>query len=479
MEPAQPDEPTRADPLLEAAHTHLGVDYLYPYQRLVVANTLDAVSSDERELAHQIVVLPTGSGKTLCFSLPAWLLEGVTLVVYPLLALMKDQARRAAESGLRVATLVGGQKPEERRRVLEQIRQHRFKLVITNPEMLAVARIRDTLRAVRLDHMVIDEAHCVSEWGETFRPAYLELGSAIEALRPAVTTAFTATASDPVLDAVRTHLFGDRPVRVVRADPDRPNISYHVAAGRCKQRILRSLIGNPSLARPVIVFCRSRTRTEEVARFLSGVVPFNQLAAYHAGLGAGLREQIEQWFFSARDSVLVSTCAYGMGVDKSDVRTVIHYEPPASVEAFLQESGRAGRDRKPAVSVLMVSPPDYATLGRDSRSDLMLHYASHRGCRRAYLMRCMGGGSDSCFGCDACTPNTVPAATRTSVAEDLERAASVMQNIRRNPRRFSADDLIAASDWTTAERELLHSLQREGVIRCRSHRPWRGLLTAR
>lgn len=467
-----------SDPLGEAARNHLKVNYLYPYQRLVVANTLDAAESTEAEVVNQIVVLPTGSGKTLCFSLPAWMLPGTTLVVYPLLALMKDQARRAAEFGLQVAVLRGGLARAERKRLLEGIRRDQYDIVITNPETLAVQDVRAALVSCTVDHLVIDEAHCVSEWGESFRPAYLELRSAMDQIHPKVTTAFTATASDPILESVRRLLFADNPVRIVRANPDRPNISYAVIAGHCKPRILRSLFTAPSVPRPAIVFCRSRVRTEEVARTLAGTVAADDLAAYHAGLTAQTRATVEDWFFASQAGVLVSTCAYGMGVDKPNIRCVIHYDPPASVEAFLQESGRAGRDRMAAVSVLLVGPQDYATAGSSPRYDIMLRYAADSGCRRSFLMERMGAESESCFGCDSCTPRQLPAALSRAQTEDRSRVAKLLRTVRRNPRRFSADDLIAAADWTTAERELVESLLVTGALRSPAGGLWRGRVVA-
>jgi ATP-dependent DNA helicase RecQ len=304
--------PAAEDPLLDLARQHLGVDYLYPYQRLVVANTIDAVQTEERELANQIVVLPTGSGKTLCFSLPAWIVNGITVVVYPLLALMKDQERRAAFAGMSVAILRGGQTREERRQIIATIHRHEVQLVITNPETLTSPDVQETLSAVTVDHLVIDEAHCVSEWGESFRPAYLELGSSIRRISPVVTTAFTATASDPVLQSVRAHLFGSAPVRLIRADPDRPNIAYSVLIAFSKLRVLTSLLSDASLQRPAVIFTRSRTRAEEIARSLSDAVKPNQIASYHAGLSSQTREAIEQWFFESKNGVLVTTCAYGI-----------------------------------------------------------------------------------------------------------------------------------------------------------------------
>lgn len=257
-----------ADPLLDAA-APFGVSYLFPYQRLVISNVLEAVGlnvpnqetwgaesgartfRDEPEIdtiSRQIVVLPTGAGKTLCFQLPARLLPGLTVVIYPLLSLMADQVRRAEAAGLGVAILRGGQSPNERLMIWERVAAGKVQIVLTNPEMLGQDAVLNELTARSVSHVVVDEAHCVSEWGETFRPSYLELGRVITAIKPHVTTAFTATASPPVLQAVRTHLFGDTGAHLVQAVPDRPNISYSVLETSAKLFALRQLLAGNTAA---------------------------------------------------------------------------------------------------------------------------------------------------------------------------------------------------------------------------------------
>ena len=235
---------TLPDPLLEAA-APFGVTYLFPYQRLVITNVLD---DSEDSIPRQIVVLPTGAGKTLCFQLPAALLPGITIVLYPLLSLMADQLRRAEAAGLGTAILKGGQPRGEREEIWRRIDSNEIRIVLTNPETLAGEQVLRRLSRLEISHLVIDEAHCVSEWGETFRPSYLELGRVISTLAPRVTTAFTATASPPVLEAVRTHLFGDDGAHLIQAVPDRPNIAYSVLHTPAKAFALRSLLRGAGLA---------------------------------------------------------------------------------------------------------------------------------------------------------------------------------------------------------------------------------------
>jgi ATP-dependent DNA helicase RecQ len=471
------------DPLLERARELLGVTYLFPYQRLVVANTIDAHEAAERgtpeasELSRQIVVLPTGSGKTLCFLLPAMLLPGVTIVVYPLLALMEDQRRRAHQAGIPAEILKGGMTNDERERLFTRLSSGECRMLITNPEMLRLPKLQGQLSRLPISHLVVDEAHCVSEWGLSFRPSYLDLAQAIEALNPTVTTAFTATASDVVLREVSNALFSDAPTRLVRADPDRPNISYSVLPVHSKELALRSLFAcRKPLATPAIVFCRSRVRTESYARKLARFLPFHRVAAYHAGLDRQERSQIEAWFFDADEAVLVATCAYGMGVDKADVRTVVHVDLPPSVEAFLQESGRAGRDRAPASSVFLCSPRDIGSVTGE-RQELVLGYLSSAGCRREYLMRVMGSTSESCFGCDSCTPEALPHALSECARVDTSAAGQIERLVARNPRRYRDTHLIAMLPGSKSENEeLVSSLRSTGRLEITRWGPWSGTL---
>ncbi|MFW6288381.1 MAG: RecQ family ATP-dependent DNA helicase [Spirochaetota bacterium] len=466
-----------ADPVLRTARSEFGLSYLYPYQRLVIANTLDAGPEGRR----QIVVLPTGSGKTLCFTLPALLLPGLTVVVYPLLALMDDQMRRIAEAGIATRILRGGQTTGERERIFAALESGQTRCLLANPEVLAADTVRRRLRTIPVSHLVVDEAHCVSEWGQTFRPAYLSLSETLQILDPAVTTAFTATASPLVLEAVRSILFGDEPAKLVQGNPDRANISYSVLRVDSKEAALATLVRD--MPRPAIVFCRSRKRAEAVARDLASSIGFDLCAAYHAGLTKRERAAIESWFFGSTGGVLAATCAYGMGVDKSDVRTVIHYDLPASVEAFLQESGRAGRDGSPARSVVLdggTATPAASDPTRREREETMIGFLSCPGCRRTYLMTTMGAEPQTCFGCDHCTPETEPEPIVRCRSESLAARARSVALVRRHRRVFTPDQVVRRVEpsWSeSARRELVATLIQTQAIRRVRRGPWRGRLT--
>jgi ATP-dependent DNA helicase RecQ len=389
------------DPVAELAERDFGLKYLYPVQRLVIANILEG--------ADQIVVLPTGAGKSLCFQLASRVLAGVTLVVVPLLSLLEDQLTHCRQVALPAEALRGGQAADERRRIAERAARGQLCLLYTTPEALATAGVRELLRTVRIAHAVVDEAHCVAEWGPEFRPAYLQLGRRLEQLGAGRLSAFTATASPETLRAVREHLFGGREPVLVQADPDRPNLHYRFTEVLSKQRALAELLA--SGPRPALVFSRSRPAAESAARLLRRRLATEEVYFYHAGLEPAERRRVESWFLRSGNGVLAATSAYGLGVDKPDIRAVVHLEVPYSVEAYLQESGRAGRDGRPAECVLLYGAEDLAFAeGPGPASDLerrrylrLLERVRDSGvCRRQALLEALGLPPPPCAGCDVC-----------------------------------------------------------------------------
>ncbi|MCF7928747.1 MAG: RecQ family ATP-dependent DNA helicase [Spirochaetales bacterium] len=426
------------DPLDQLAQRYLKIPYLFPFQKLVIHNILKASrmygpdpggGDTEEALSRQIVILPTGAGKSICFHLPAHLLAGPTLVVYPLLGLMNDQLRRFGDEAV---VLRGGQSRHEREEIFRKVKRGKVRMVISNPEALLSPRLLPRLKDLGARHFVIDEAHCISEWGKSFRPAYLELARVAEAAGIELITAFTATASPRVLQEIRERLFAGWTPNLVYANPDRPNIRYQVLPVLSKDRCLTRLFlpafrttetgktsphsrdGGAEIERPAIIFCRSRASAELTAIRLRIQLPpavpgleAGDIRFYHAGLSKEEKNRIERWFFESEGGILASTTAYGMGVDKANIRTVIHKSVPPTVEAYLQESGRGGRDGRPARALLLWNGNDIdassTTSGEASEHyRQMLGYLVTTGCRRKYLLDLLGYSIDTCGGCDIC-----------------------------------------------------------------------------
>ena len=403
------------DFVTQTAFKNFGIKYLYPWQRLVVANILEAYeyhknmavyedigeADDSFCKGRQIVLLPTGAGKSLCFQIPALLLDGPSLIIYPLLALMSDQQRRMEEGSLRSVTFRGGQTDEERAENFRKIREG-AQIILANPEVLQSETLLNQLKEVGIKHIAIDEAHCVSEWGDSFRPAYLGLGNVIKVINPPVITAFTATASPEVLSRVAEILF-DGQAHIVRSESDRKNIIYYVRYAAAKKK--EALVLARTEARPMIIFCGTRNKCEDMARELNLCFGDGSARFYHAGLEKAEKDETEKWFYDSTDGVLCATCAYGMGVDKKNIKTVVHLEASATAEAYIQEAGRGGRDGSIAKAILLWSPEDslnYSVFKKGSREAALREFAETDTCRRQVLLDALGAEQAVCSGCDLC-----------------------------------------------------------------------------
>jgi ATP-dependent DNA helicase RecQ len=340
--------PSRRDRIERAAREVLGFERLRPGQ----AEAAESVLAGRDTLA----VLSTGSGKSAIYQLAGLLSKGATLVVSPLIALQRDQVDALRERALGAAQLNSSVPEGERAEALAELAEDALEFLFLAPEQLGNPEILDELAAGAPSLVVVDEAHCISEWGHDFRPDYLRLGAAIETLGHPPVLALTATAAPPVRDEIVERL-GLRDPEIVVRGFDRPNIDLAVERFHDERRKDTALLDAvEAAAKPGIVYAATRKRTEELAAALAdrGVAA----AAYHAGLKAAERESAQERFMEGGLEAIVATTAFGMGVDKADVRFVLHAEVPESVDSYYQEVGRAGRDGEPAHAILFYRPED-------------------------------------------------------------------------------------------------------------------------
>jgi len=339
------------DDAITTLRRHFGFDDFREGQREVVGSILEGKDA--------VVVMPTGSGKSLCYQLPAMILEGVTLVVSPLIALMKDQVDALQARGL-PATFINSSlaEPEQRARI-ESLRRRAHKLVYVAPERFRSSRFTSAIQSVPVSLFAVDEAHCISMWGHDFRPDYLRLKHVIRSLGRIQTIALTATATPYVRSDIIQQLGLTQPQTFISGF-DRPNLSIEVVhTEKEKEKISRIR----HLARKTngsgIVYASTRKAVEQVGRELktAGLT----VSTYHAGMSDGVRVKAQEDFMSGRTQMIVATNAFGMGIDKPDIRFVAHYQIPGSIEAYYQEIGRAGRDGLPSTCVLLFNYADKNT----------------------------------------------------------------------------------------------------------------------
>ena len=392
--------------------------------------------------------MPTGAGKSICYQLPALISTRLTIVVSPLVSLMQDQVDNVGGQ----AALVNAQRdPGQNRSALERALAGEVRMLYVAPERFATPGFLDRLRGAEVGLFVVDEAHCVSQWGHDFRPDYFRLGDVARALGAGSIFAATATATPRVALDIGRRLGLADPVRITTGF-DRPNLSYDVvpvASARAKERATLALLSEPG-ALPAIVYAGTRRKTDETAARLSRALDL-RVPAYHAGMEREPRAAAQRAFMSGESPVVVATNAFGMGVDKPDVRTVVHETVPASLEAYYQEAGRAGRDGRDSRCVLLAEKRDKGLhvffINQVDDPEAKRHrwrqyreiwgFVEGGRCRRESLLRHFGDRSDPeaagrC--CDVCDGPSPLVARRSSLEVEPERPAA------NGERRAASDD---------------------------------------
>lgn len=368
-------------------------------------------------------VMPTGGGKSLCYQIPALLLDGITLVVSPLISLMKDQVAALKKAGVQAAYINSSLSSDQIKVVYKNVLAEKYKILYIAPERLLTENFLQAIKNIKVSIVAVDEAHCISQWGQDFRPSYLKIVEFLKSLgyRPVV-SAFTATATSQVRDDIERILGLKNPLRIITGF-DRPNLRFEVLKPKNKPAALLELIQN-RIDKSGIVYCSTRKEVEKICLMLqdSGI----GATRYHAGLSEDERRGNQDAFIYDRSNVIVATNAFGMGIDKSNVAYVIHYNMPQSMEAYYQEAGRAGRDGSSAECILLYSAADIRTARyliehsaqndelseeqRDqvieqelSRLNKMIGYCKTTNCLRGYILDYFGERhGEKCGNCGNC-----------------------------------------------------------------------------
>ena len=446
-----------ADPNL-VLKTVFGYDTFRPLQKDIISSVLKGKDT--------LAIMPTGGGKSLCYQLPALIMEGITIVVSPLISLMQDQVFSLETSGIHSAFLNSSLTREEYFQAVDEIKSGDVKIVYVSPEGLATSRIREILSSpeLKISCITVDEAHCVSQWGHDFRPDYLEI-SAIRKLFPdTVMLALTATATEHVRKDIIKNLDMKKPA-VFISSFNRENIYLEVQP---KHKAIEQVISciHKHAGESGIIYCHSRKQTDELSETLDkagySVLP------YHAGLSDEVRAKNQELFIKDEVQIIVATIAFGMGINKPNVRYVINYDLPKSIEEYYQEIGRAGRDGLPSSALLLYSPQDihkirwfFEESSSPEKDELLLQgmikYATSRTCRRKTLLAYFGEkyepesaqDSEEMCCCDVCSQGEAPLRDVTIPAQKL--LCCIIRTNQRYGANYVTDVLLGSNSQRIAD----------------------------
>ena len=394
-----------------------------------------------------LVVMATGNGKSLCYQIPALCFEGLTLVISPLISLMKDQVDQLQANGIEADFLNSSQTLEQQQQVQNKLISGQLKLLYVSPEKVMTNSFFQLISYSKVSFIAIDEAHCISQWGHDFRPEYTQLGGLKASFPDAPIMALTATADYATRQDILSHLNLENPHKYIGSF-DRPNIRYTLEEKyKPMEQLTRFVLAQKG--KSGIIYCNSRNKVERIAESLrnKGV----SAAAYHAGMETAIRERVQQDFQRDNVQVVVATIAFGMGINKSNVRFVAHFDLPRSIESYYQETGRAGRDDLPAEAVLFYEPADYAWLQKillekpetpqrqieQHKLEAIGEFAESQTCRRLVLLNYFGEHRQTpCNNCDICLDPP-------KKYDGLVDAQKVMSTIYRVGQCFGAHYVIA------------------------------------